>query len=272
MGGELILLLAALAGAGLFAGFVGGLFGIGGGAIIAPALFHLFGWIGVADEVRTHTAVATSLSTIVATSWRSMATHAKTGAVDFAVLRAWLPFVAVGAAAGGLVAGFSNAAALLVIFGSGLILIAANMAISSETWRIASDLPSGLPRATIGSGIGALSALMGIGGGAFGVTLMTLCGRPIHQAVATASGFGAAIAIPASLAYIAVGWGREGLPFGSLGFVNVPGFAIVATLTAITAPIGARLAHRLDRAKLKRWFAVFLGLMGANLLWEAFKG
>ncbi len=271
MGSELILLGLALVGAGLFAGFVGGLFGIGGGAVIAPALYHLFGVIGVADEVRAHAAVATSLSTIITTSWRSVSAHAKAGAVDFAVLKAWLPFVALGAAAGGVVAGFTEASALLMVFGAGLILIAANMGLSSESWRLAHTLPSGLPRAGIGAAIGALSALMGIGGGAFGVTLMTLCGRPIHQAVATASGFGAAIAIPATLAYMIVGWGREGLPLGSVGFVNLPGFAIVAALTATTAPIGARMAHRLDRAKLKRLFAVFLALMGANLLWEALR-
>ena len=86
--------------------------------------------------------------------------------------------------------------------------------------------------------------MMGIGGGAFGVTVMTLFGRPMHQAVATASGFGAAIALPAALGYVVAGWGREGLPEFSVGFVSMPGFVVLAALTAITAPIGARLAHR----------------------------
>jgi len=112
-------------------------------------------------------------------------------------------------------------------------------------------------------------AMMGIGGGAFGVTVMTLCGRPIHQAVATASGFGAAIALPATLAYIVTGWGREGLPPWSLGFVSVPGFVVLALLTAITAPIGARLAHRLPQAQLKRAFAVLLAVVALNMLREA---
>jgi uncharacterized membrane protein YfcA len=271
MPADLLWLLLALAASGLFAGFVGGLFGIGGGAIIAPVLFHLFGLIGVPDDVRTHAAVATSLSTIIATSWRSVAAHAAAGAVDFAVLRGWLPFVALGAAVGGAVAGMIGADILMAIFGGGLILLAANMAFGKDHWRLARDLPVGAVRAGVGVGIGGLSALMGIGGGAFGVTLMTLCGRSIHQAVATASGFGAAIAVPATLAYMIGGWGREGLPPGSVGFVNMPGFAVLATLTAITAPFGARLAHQLDRAKLKRLFAVFLAVMGGNLLWEAWK-
>ena len=269
---ELIGLLAALAAAGLAAGFLGGLFGIGGGAIVAPALFYLFGAVGVPDEVRAHAAVATSLSTIMATSVRSMSTHAKAGAVDFAVLKAWLPWVAAGAGVGGLAAGFAQATALLVVFGGGMILTAAIMGLSSPSWRLAADLPTGPARAAVGSGIGALSAMMGIGGGAFGTTLMTLCGRPIHQAVATASGFGAAIALPGSLAYVVAGWGQEGLPWGSLGFVNVPGFLVVALLTSVTAPLGARLAHRLDRTLLKRLFAVFLALMGASILWEAMRG
>lgn len=266
---ELPLFLIALVGAGLFAGLVGGLFGVGGGIVIVPALYHALGALGFGDDVRTHVAVATSLSTILATSWRSLATHAKAGAVDFAILKAWTPWIAVGAAAGALVAGAVDGQVLLVVFGLGLMAIAANMAFTQESWRLASAMPEGALRAGIAGGIGALSAMMGIGGGAFGVTVMTLCGRPIHQAVATASGFGAAIALPAALANAWTGWGVAGLPPFSAGYVNLPGFAILALLTSLTAPIGARLAHRLDRARLKRAFAVFLALTSANLLWEA---
>jgi uncharacterized protein len=269
MSGELIFFLLALGGAGLAAGFIGGLFGVGGGVVIVPVLYHVFGLLGVDDEVRAHAAVATSLSTIIATSWRSVATHAKAGAVDFEMLKAWTPWVAAGAVIGGFGAGAASASVLLMVFGVGLLVIAANMAFGRDSWRLASALPTGAVRAGVGGAIGALSALMGIGGGAFGVTLMTLCGRPIHQAVATASGFGAAIALPATLAYIVVGWGREGLPLGSLGYVNLLGFGVLAVLTAITAPIGARLSHRLDRALLKRLFAAFLAVMALNLLREA---
>ena len=269
MGSELVFLLVALIGAGLAAGFLGGLFGIGGGAIMAPALFHLFGLIDVPDEVRAHAAVATSLSTIIATSLRSVSAHAKAGAVDFEVLKAWLPWVAAGAGLGGLAAGFSQPTALLLVFGGGMIATAALMGFASPAWRIAAALPTGAARAGLVGGIGALSAMMGIGGGAFGTTLMTLCGRPIHQAVATASGFGAAIAVPGALAYVMAGWGREGLPWGSLGFVNAPGFLILAALTSLTAPFGARLAHRMDRVLLRRLFAGCLALLGANILWEA---
>ena len=262
--------LAALAGAGLFAGFVGGLFGIGGGAVIVPALFYLFALLGVDEAVRMHVAVGTALSTIIATSWRSLDAHRKAGAVDFGVLKAWAPWITLGALMGAGVAGLADTEALLVVFGVGLLLIALQMGLGNPNWRIAQELPGGAPRALIAGSIGAVSAMMGIGGGAFGVTLMTLCGRPIHQAVATASGFGAAIALPATLGYVLTGWGAENLPPSSLGYVNLPGFVLLAMLTALTAPIGARLAHRLPQQILKRAFAVLLALVALNMLRAAF--
>jgi uncharacterized membrane protein YfcA len=268
---DLFVFLAALAAAGLVAGLIGGLFGVGGGTILVPALYHVMSALGVDGEVRTHVAVATSLSSILATSWRSLATHTKSGAVDFAVLKSWTPWIAFGAVIGALTAGVADGRALLIVFGAGLLLISANMGLASESWRLAEDLPAGAARAATATGIGAASAMMGIGGGGFGVTVMTLCGRPIHQAVATASGFGAAIAAPAALTNVFTGWNADGLPPGSLGYVSVPGFIILGLLTSVTAPMGARLAHRLDRVRLKRWFAVLLAVTALNLLWEAYR-
>lgn len=270
MSPELVWFVLGLLGAGLFAGFVGGLFGIGGGAVIVPALYLIFTLVGVDESVRMHVAVGTSLSTIIATSWRSLTAHRQAGAVDFDVLKTWGPWIMLGAIAGAGVASFVSSGALLLIFGLGLLLIAAQMGFGSPDWRMLQDLPRGAWRALTAGGIGLLSAMMGIGGGAFGVTVLTLGGRPIHQAVATASGFGAAIALPATLGYMIAGWGREGLPPWSLGFVNLPGFLFVAALTAITAPLGARLAHRLPQRALKRAFAVFLALIALNMLREAF--
>ena len=270
MSPELIWFVAGLIAAGLAAGFVGGLFGIGGGAVIVPALYLVFTALGVDESVRMHVAIGTSLSTIIATSWRSLAAHSKAGAVDFEVLKTWAPWIAFGALVGAGAAGLANAAVLLGVFGVGLLLVAAQMGLARSDWQAFSNLPRGGVRAAIASGIGALSAMMGIGGGAFGVAVMTLCGRPIHRAVATASGFGAAIALPATLGYIITGWAREGLPPWSLGFVSVPGFVFLAILTAITAPLGARLAHTLPQLALKRAFAIVLTLIALNMLREAF--
>lgn len=266
---ELIVYLAALAAAGAAAGFLGGLFGVGGGVILVPALFHLFGAMGAPDAVRAHAAVATSLSTIIATSWRSLAAHRAAGAVDASVLRAWTPWIALGAAVGAAAAGASSGRILLAAFGFAALAIAAQMALGPPP-RLGRELPRGAARACLGGGLGLASAMMGIGGGAFGVTLMTMFGRPLHQAVATASGFGMAIAAPAALGYVAVGWGAAGLPPGSLGYVNLPGFLALAALTAVTAPLGARLAHRLPQQRLRLGFAAFLALTALNLLGEAF--
>ncbi len=268
MNAELAALIGAFIAAGLFAGFIGGLFGVGGGIVIVPTLYHLMGVLDVDDSVRMHVAIGTSLSTIIATSLRSLETHRRAGAVDMHVLRAWSPWVALGAALGAAAAGVADTDALLIIFGAGLFLVSLNMGFGAESWRLARDLPRGAGRAGLGGGIGFLSAMMGVGGGSFGVTAMTLCGRPIHQAVATASGFGIAIALPATFGYVLTGWNADALPWGSLGYVNAPGFALLALLTSLTAPIGARAAHRMDRALLRRAFAVFLALTSLNLLRE----
>lgn len=270
MSAELAWFAAGLIGAGLFAGFVGGLFGIGGGVVIVPALYFVLTALGVDEAVRMHVAVGTSLSTIISTSWRSLAAHTKAGAVDFDILKTWTPWITAGALLGAAAAGFASTETLLIVFGVGLLAIAAQMGLGNPDWRLAPDLPTGAPRAAVAGGIGFFSAMMGIGGGAFGVTVMTLCGRPIHRAVATASGFGAAIALPAALGYVIAGWGREGLPPYSLGFVSVPGFFALAVLTALTAPIGARLAHHLPQLTLKRAFAVLLALVAFNMLRSAF--
>lgn len=270
MSAEIVWFIVGLAGAGLFAGFIGGLFGIGGGVVVVPALYALFTALGVDESVRMHVAIGTSLSTIISTSWRSLSAHMKAGAVDVEVLKAWAPWITTGAIAGALLAGLADTEALMLVFGGGLLLVAAQMGLASPDWRVFAALPTGVARALIAGGIGLLSAMMGIGGGAFGVTVMTLCGRPIHQAVATASGFGAAIALPAALGYVVSGWGHAGTPPLSLGYVSIPGFVALAALTAITAPLGARLAHRLPRLTLRRAFSVLLALVAINMLRDAF--
>lgn len=272
MAPEILVLLSALVAAGLFAGFIGGLFGVGGGIVVVPALFYLFGGLGVPEEARAHAAVATSLATIIATSWRSLAAHRKAGAVDLEVLKSWTPWIAAGAALGALVAGLVSGRALLWVFGVAALGIAGQMAFGAANGALGQVLPKGGLRAVLASALGFVSAMIGIGGGAFGVTIMTLYGRPIRQAVATASGFGGAIAVPATIFYIISGWGAPGLPWGSLGYVNAPGFFALALLTAVVAPIGARLAHRLPQKSLQRIFAVFLAVTAVNMLHEAWRG
>lgn len=257
--------LTALIAAGLFAGLLAGLFGIGGGAILVPVLYYLLSFMGF-DEVAMHVAVSTSLATIIATSIRSVMAHNKRAAVDWSILKAWSPWIIIGSVIGMVLAAQISGRGLTIFFGSMALLMALQFFFGRPDWSLAREMPSGAARASLGGGVGVLSAMMGIGGGTFGVTLMTVCGQPMHRAIGTAAGFGVAIGLPSAIAAIVVGWTVSGLPPGSLGYVNVPAALIIAVLTVSMAPFGARLAHALDAARLKRLFGVLLALVALNML------
>ena len=268
---QLGLLLAAVAAAGLFAGLIAGLFGVGGGTVIVPALFYAFAVLGLGGEQNLHTAVGSSLAVIIAVSVRSLAAHRRHGAVDEAALRDWTPWIALGAGLGAALAGAASDEGLALVYAGVALLVAAQLGLASDRWRLASDLPQGWTRRGLGTGIGVASALMGVGGGALGSMLMTLCGRPIHQAVATASGFGLAIGVPAAAGFVVFGWGEEGRPPLSFGYVNIPAVIVMGVLTATAAPFGARLAHRLDKRRLRRLFALFLAMTAASVAFKAWR-
>ena len=261
----------ALAACGLFSGLVAGLFGIGGGAVIVPVLYFLFSGLGY-GETAQHVAVATSLATIILTSARSVMAHDGRGAVDWHILRAWSPWIVAGAIAGMAVASRIPGHTLTLLFGVIAFVLAAQLFFGRPDWRLGEAMPGGALRAGLGSSIGGLSALMGIGGGTFGVSLMTVYGSPIHRAVATGAGFGVAIGLPGALAAIVAGWGTPGLPPFSLGYVNVPAFVLISMFTVLMAPVGAQLAHSLDGVRLKKLFAVLLVVVATRMIWSAIGG
>ncbi|MEQ8966444.1 MAG: sulfite exporter TauE/SafE family protein [Azospirillaceae bacterium] len=265
----LLPLAGALVAAGAFAGVLAGLLGVGGGIVIVPALYHLFATIGIDDSVRMHVAVGTSLSTIIATSISSMRAHHRRGSVDWGLLKSWGPAVAVGVLVGTALAGAASADALEAVFGVVALLVALYMAFAPATLRLAQDLPRGLPKLGIGTVIGTLSAMMGIGGGSLTVPVLTLCGVDIRRAVGTASGVGLIIAVPGTIGFAVSGWGTPGLPPGSLGYVSVVGFAVLVPTTVLCAPLGARLAHTIPQPVLRRAFAAFLAITAIRLLIEA---
>jgi len=266
---EILLLLAAVLAAGLAGGLIAGLFGVGGGTVIVPALFYAFSVLGLGGESNLHVAIGTSLMTIVATSWRSLGAHRAHGAVDEQVLKTWTPWVGFGALVGAGIAGLTSMEGLAVVYGVCLALVAAQMGLLPERVTIAKDLPTGWGRRVVGTGIGGLSAMMGVGGGSFGGMLLTLCGRPIHQAVATASGFGIAIGAAATVGFAVFGWDAPGRPPLSLGYVNVPAAVLMGLLTTLVAPYGARLAHRLDKRVLRKAFAAYLLLTALSVVIKA---
>lgn len=266
-----IVFLLTLLAVGAFAGLIAGLFGIGGGVVMVPAMYYTLVFLGYPEHAM-HAAVGTSLAVIVITSARSVMAHARRAAVDFDVLKKWCPWIVAGALAGSALAGLIPTRELVFIFALTALVLSLQFFFGRADWKLGDDLPGQPFRALLAGTIGIMSALMGIGGGVFGVTLLTVFGRSIHVAVATAAGFGVAIGFPAALGFVITGWSvAERAPF-SLGFVSMPGFALLAITAVFVAPLGAALAHRLNAARLRQAFAVGLALVAFNMLRSAVWG
>ena len=273
---QLLLLAGSLLLAGCVAGFSAGLFGIGGGAVMVPVLYFVFGALGYSDAVIMHTAVATSSAVIIISSIRSVISHHGHGAVDWDILwpgnpvKSWGVWIGAGALfAAAVLASRISGAQLTLIFGAMMCLIALQFIFGRPDWRARETIPGGLALPVAGGGIGALSALMGIGGGAISVSLMVICGKSIHRAIGTASGVGMFISVPATLGFIYSGWDVAGRPDASLGYVNVLGFVLVAATSVMFIPLGARTAHKTDQAKLKMIFGIFLLFVAINMIRKA---
>jgi uncharacterized protein len=266
---ELLWLVVLLAMAGAATGILAGLFGVGGGAIIVPALYEAFKLMGVPTSVIMPLCVGTSLAIIVPTSIRSFQTHRAKGAADLDLMKLWAIPCFVGVAAGSYVASFAPAAVFKVVFIGVALLMASKLLFGGDRWRIADTMPgAGLLR-VYGVAIGLLSSLMGIAGGGLSTMVMSAYGRPIHQAIATSSGIGIIVSVAGTLGYMAAGWPKMALlPPLSLGFVSFIGFALIAPMSMLLAPTGARLAHRLSKRKLEIAFGCFMVTMAARFLFD----
>jgi len=262
-------MLGLLLAIGAFAGVVAGMLGVGGGIILVPAFYFAFTALGYASENLIQICLATSLATIVFTSARSVLSHNRRGAVDWDILRAWAPGIAIGALAGMLATKGMRSSFLMAIFGVLGMTVGLYLAFGRTSWRLGETMPRGVARAVTAPAMGLLSVLMGIGGGSFGVPLMTLFAVPIHRAIATAAGFGFIIAFPAVIGFMLSPTSLIGRPPFMVGQVNLAAFVVIVSMTLITAPIGVRLAHSMDSSRLKRMFAVFIMLMAVNMLGKA---
>ncbi|MEL6831099.1 MAG: sulfite exporter TauE/SafE family protein [Pseudomonadota bacterium] len=268
---ELGQLVGVLMAAGLVAGFVAGLFGIGGGFVIVPALLVVFTFFDVDQDVLTHVAIGTSLATIIVTSSRSVFAHNKRGAVDPQIIKDWAPWLVIGVIGGIVLAQFMDGRSLKWIFSAGVFLMGLHFIMPVlKDMKVSDEMPKGLTRASLASFLGGFSALLGIGGGTIAILTMTMCGRPIHQAVGTAAGFGVIIAVPGAIGFAILGQGVANLPAGSIGYVNIIAVLAISAMTFITAPLGARAAHALNAPSLKRFFGVYLVATSAVVLWNSF--
>lgn len=262
----LLQMLAMLLVIGAFAGVLAGLLGVGGGIVLVPAFFYAFQTLGYDGPHLMQLCLATSLATIIITSIRSVHSHHRKGAVDWQILRSWAPGIAVGAVLGMLVAASLRSTTLQGVFGILGIIVGLYMGFGRAHWRLGPEMPMGPKRLFLSPAMGFLSVLMGIGGGSFGVPLMSLFNVPIHRAVATAAGFGVIIAVPAVIGFLFVPLDPASRPPLTIGAVNLVAFAVIIAMTLVTAPMGVRLAHSMDPKPLKRIFAVFLTLVALNML------
>ena len=268
---SLIQMLVVLLVIGAFAGVLAGLLGVGGGIVLVPAFFYAFQTLGYDGPQLMQMCLATSLATIIVTSVRSVHSHNQKGAVDWDILRSWAPGIAVGALVGMLVVSQLRSNTLQAIFGILALIVGVYMSFGRSEWRLGQAMPKGPLRFILSPLVGFMSVLMGIGGGSFGVPLMTLFNTAIHRAVATAAGFGVVIAVPAAIGFLFVDMKMDVPPL-TIGAINLIAFGIIIAMTLVTAPWGVKLAHSMDAKPLKRAFGVFLVLVAVNMLRKAMIG
>lgn len=262
--------VAAVVASGALGGLLAGLLGVGGGIVIVPVLDAALEFAGVPSGAALHVAVATSMATIIPTSVSSSRSHAKRGSVDFELMRRWSVPIVLGSLGGALAAARMDARILAAVFGCVALAAALKMLLPLDHVVLRRSVPGGLGGATIPATIGAVSAMMGIGGGTMSVPAMTLCGEPVHKAVGTAALTGLWISIPATAGYLlSPAADAAGMPF-TIGYVSLLGFLVIAPVAWAIAPLGVRLAHSLDRRRLSASFGMFLTLVAARMLYRAF--
>lgn len=255
---------------GAFAGFFAGLLGIGGGLVMVPLLAMIFQAQGgfPVDEL-LHMALGTSMAAIIFTSISSLRAHHRHGAVLWPVVWQITPGILLGTMLGTRFAAHLPAHLLAIFFSVFVCLVAVQMCLNLKP-QPTRELPGGLGVVSVGVAIGALSALVAIGGGSLTVPFLNWCNVRVQHAIGTSAAVGLPLAIGGTAGYIFNGWALPGLPPGSMGFVYLPGMLILVVASMTTAPSGARLAHRLPVAILKRIFSVVLVLLAAKMLWSLF--
>ncbi|MHB1074924.1 sulfite exporter TauE/SafE family protein [Thiobacillus sp.] len=259
-------LFAAYGGLGLAVGFVAGLLGVGGGLIIVPVLIMLLHTHGQAVGMEPQLALGTSLATILFTSLSSVRAHHRRGAVEWPLVRRIAPGIVLGTLAGAALAARMPATVLKIFFVVFLFYAAIQMWLDFKP-APHRGLPGRMGISLTGGVIGVVSSWVGIGGGTLSVPFMLWHNVPLHRAIATSAAIGFPIAFAGAAGYVLGGWTASGLPAGSLGFVYLPALAGIVLGSVLTAPLGARTAHRLPVRPLKRVFALLLFTLALRMVW-----
>jgi uncharacterized membrane protein YfcA len=250
---------------GVFAGFIAGLFGVGGGLAIVPVLFMLFTAQSFPVEHSMHLALGTSMATIVFTSIASMRAHHAHGAVRWDIVKVFAPGLVLGTLSGSFFATWIPTRPLAMVFTAIVYYASLQMMLDFKP-KPHRQLPGTLGMVATGILIGVVSSLVAAGGGFLSIPFMVFCNVVIHQAVGTSSALGFPIAAAGTVGYILSGLKTLGLPDYSLGYVYLPALIGVVAISFLMAPVGARLAHKLPVKQLKRAFGAFLALLATNML------
>ena len=256
--------LGAYLGIGAVVGFFAGLLGIGGGIIIVSSLAIMFASHGYPPRFVMHLAIGTSLAAMAAGVFSSLRAHHTRGAVDFAVVKAMTPGLLAGVLAGTFIARIAPTAFLKYFFLGFVAFNTVQMTLNLRP-KAARELPGRAALFAVAAGIGMCSSFFGGGAAAFGVPFLLWCNVTMHRAIGTVAAMAFPLAIAGTLGYIVSGWTVPDLPRWSVGFVYVPAFLAISATSMFTAPLGARVAHRLQGVTLRRIFAVFLIVMGAKV-------
>ena len=260
----------AYIGLGLFTGFSAGLLGIGGGLVMVPSLTMMFAaQTSFPPGEVLHIALGTSMATIMFTSLSSLRAHHQHKAVLWYVFAQITPGILLGRLLGTLLAARIPSKPLALFFTVFVCLVALQMILNLKP-KPTRELPRAAGVFSVGTGIGAMSALVAIGGGAFTVPFLTWCNVKVQKAIGTSAAIGFPIAVGGSLGYIYNGWGLADLPAHSLGFVFLPALAWMVPPSMLMAPLGAKLTHRLPVATLKRIFACLLIALAAKMVSRLF--
>ncbi|MDD3472305.1 MAG: sulfite exporter TauE/SafE family protein [Syntrophaceae bacterium] len=261
----MILVLLVYLFVGAIAGILAGLLGVGGGLVIVPILAYTFTWQAFPYEHIMHLALGTSLASIIFTSVSSFTAHNRVGAVRWDIFWQIVLGILLGTFLGSCVASKMSTAFLSIFFVVFLYYVAFQMILDRKP-NPSRQLPGRWGMFGVGNIIGAVSSFVGIGGGSLSVPFMIWCNIPAHHAIGTSAAIGLPIAISGAIGYVYSGWNASNVPDWSLGFVYMPAFAGIVCASVLTAPIGAKIAHRLPVKRLKQVFAVILTIMGTRVL------
>lgn len=249
---------------GSFAGVLAGLLGVGGGLVIVPMINYAFAFQGLTGEHTHHMALGTSLATIMFTSVSSFMTHHRNKAVIWQIVKYITPGILIGTFLGGKVAAHLPTNLLKGFFVVFLLYVGTQMLLNIKP-KASREVPGLAGNSIAGGVIGLVSSFVGIGGGTLSVPYMTWCNIPMHKAIGTSAAIGFPIAVAGALSYAVNGVGVAGLPGPHVGFIYIPALLGIAAASVFTAPLGAKLAHKLPVSKLKKFFACLLYVMAAQM-------